>query len=166
MKIKIQPKKVNKKNFQKFGDIISTKNTKSLKINNGFAFKYENLANINVYKKDGKIKLNIFKSLSRKFPLKIEMLEKHPLSTQTFFPIEHTIFLVVVAPPGNIPLSNKIESFIIPPKTGINFKVGIWHYPLISLVNSEFLVIERKGFGNNYKEHYFQNDIITINYAK
>ena len=164
MKIKIKPKKVNKKNFQKFGDIISTKNTKSLKINNGFAFKYENLANINVYKKDGKIKLNIFKSLSRKFPLKIEMLEKHPLSTQTFFPIENTIFLVVVAPSGNMPLANKIESFIIPTDVGVNYKPGTWHFPLIATENMNFLVVDRKGSGNNLVIENLEKEEIILQF--
>ena len=32
---------------------------------------------------------------------------------------------------------DKIQSFIIPPKTGINYKPGIWHFPLISTEDTD-----------------------------
>jgi len=43
-------------------------------------------------------------------------MEKHPLGTQAFIPMKDTIFLAFVAPPGNSPDINKIQSFIIPPR--------------------------------------------------
>ena len=43
MKIKIKPKKVNKKNFNKFGQIIDTSKKKYFRINNGYAKRYDNL---------------------------------------------------------------------------------------------------------------------------
>ena len=66
--------------------------------------------------------------------MKIDMMEKHPLASQAFIPMKETTFLSFVAPPGekpNVILMYKIESFIIPPKIGINYKPGIWHFPLI-----------------------------------
>ena len=37
MKMIIKPKKITRKNFKKFGDVISTKKIKSININNGYA---------------------------------------------------------------------------------------------------------------------------------
>ena len=37
MKIIIKPKKITRKNFKKFGDLISTRKAKPIKINNGYA---------------------------------------------------------------------------------------------------------------------------------
>ena len=47
MKIIIKPKKITRKNFKKFGDLISTKKRKSIKINNGYAKRFDNLCRIN-----------------------------------------------------------------------------------------------------------------------
>ena len=46
MKIKIKPKKINKKNFNKFGQIIDTSKKKYFRINNGYAKRYDNLGKI------------------------------------------------------------------------------------------------------------------------
>jgi len=45
--------------------------------------------------------------------MKIDMMEKHPLSSQAFIPIKETTFLCFVAPQGESPEINKIQSFII-----------------------------------------------------
>ena len=92
----------------------------------------------------------------------IKMMEKHPLSSQTFIPMNETTFLVFVAPQGKKPNINKIKSFIIPKQTGINYKQGIWHFPLISTKNMNFLVIDRKGKGNNLVIYNFKKEKITL----
>ena len=94
----------------------------------------------------------------------IDMMEKHPLGTQAFIPMKETIFLSFVAPPGNSPDINKIQSFIIPPATGINYKPGIWHFPLISTEDTNFIVIDRKGKGENLIIHNFKKEKIILNY--
>ena len=65
---------------------------------------------------------------------------------------------------GNAPEINKIQSFIIPPKMGINYKPGIWHFPLISTENMDFLVLDRKGNGNNLIIHNFEKEKIILEY--
>ncbi len=54
MKIVIKPKKITSKNFKKFGDLISTRKSKPIKINNGYAKRYDNLCKINTYLKKRK----------------------------------------------------------------------------------------------------------------
>jgi len=92
------------------------------------------------------------------------MMEKHPLGSQAFIPMKETIFLSFVAPTGDSPNVNKIKSFIIPPKMGINYKPGVWHFPLISTENANFLVIDRKGNGGNLTIHKFEREKIILNY--
>ena len=98
--------------------------------------------------------------------MKIDMMEKHPLGSQAFVPMKETIFLSFVAPPGDFPEINKIQSFIIPPKMGINYNPGIWHFPLISTEDTNFLVIDRKGSGENLVIHKFENEEILLEYEK
>ena len=162
MKIIIKPKKITHKNFKKFGDVISTKKVKPTNINNGYAKKFANLCKINTSLKKGNTIMNIFSAKKRKFPINIKMMEKHPLGSQAFIPMSEAIFLVFVAPKGKKPNTKKIKSFIVPKQTGINYKPGIWHFPLISTKNMNFLVIDRKGMGNNLIIYKFKNEKISL----
>ena len=162
MKMKIKPKKVSKTNFKKFGQIIDTNKKKYFSINNGFAKRYDNLGKINTSTKKGTTIVSIFSAKKRRFPMKIDMMEKHPLGSQAFIPMKETSFLVFVAPKGGRPNLKKLESFIIPKQTGINLNPGIWHFPLISIKDMNFLVIDRKGKGKNLIIHKFKKEKIFL----
>ena len=160
----IKPIKVNRSNFATYGELISVDDVKPIDINAGYAKRFDNLANLNTSKDSGKTIVSIFSALKRTFPMKIDMMEKHPLGSQAFMPMKETTFLCFVAPPGESPEINKIQSFIIPPKTGINYKPGIWHFPLISTEDTNFLVIDRKGKDENLIIHKFEKENIILNY--
>jgi len=160
----IKPIKITRENFANFGDVISAENIKPIDINAGYAKRFDDLANINTFKDQGKTIVSIFSALKRSFPMKIDMMEKHPLGSQAFMPMKETTFLAFVAPPGDLPEISKIKSFIIPPKKGINYKPGVWHFPLISTENTDFLVIDRKGDGNNLIIHNFDKDTVFLKY--
>ena len=101
--IKIIPKQITKENFSSFGDIISTKDVKPIDINAGYAKRFDDLANINTSIDNGKTIVSIFSATKRNFPMKIDMMEKHPLGSQAFIPMKETTFLVLVAPEGDKP---------------------------------------------------------------
>ena len=160
----IKPIKINRLNFSAYGDLISTDGINPIDINAGYAKRFDNLANVDTLKDEGKTIVSIFSALKRTFPMKINMMEKHPLGSQAFIPMKETTFLSFVAPQGELPDISKIQSFIIPPKTGINYKPGIWHFPLISTEDTNFLVIDRKGDGNNLIIHNFEKEKIILKY--
>ena len=160
----IKPVKITRDNFAQYGDLISSSDVKPIDINAGYAKRFDNLANINTSKDEGRTIVSIFSALKRTFPMKIDMMEKHPLGSQAFIPIKETTFLSFVAPPGDSPEIGKIQSFIIPPKTWINYKPGIWHFPLISTEDTNFLVIDRKGSGENLIIHKFEKENILLDY--
>ena len=160
----IKPIKVTRSNFAAYGDLISSNNINPMDINFGYAKRFDNLANINTSKDGGKTIVSIFSALKRSFPMKIDMMEKHPLGSQAFIPMKETTFLCFVAPSGESPEIDKIQSFIIPPKTGINYKPGIWHFPLISTEDTNFLVIDRKGNSDNLVIHKFDKEKVVLKY--
>ena len=162
MKIIIKNKKINGKNFKKFGDLISTRKRRPIKINNGYANRYDNLCKINTSTKNGNTIVSIFSAKKREFPMNIRMMEKHPLGSQAFIPMKESTFLIFVAPRGEKPNVKKIESFIVPKQTGVNYKPGIWHFPLISKKKMNFLVVDRKGKGNNLVIHNFKKEKIIL----
>ena len=160
----IKPVSITKDNFSQFGDVISTKDIKPLEINNGYAKRYDGIANLNTSKDNGETTISIFSALKRNFPMKIDMMEKHPLGSQAFIPMKETTFLAFVAPNGDKPDLNKIEAFIIPPGIGVNYKPGTWHFPLISTEDMNFLVVDRKGPGDNLVIKNLDKENITLKY--
>ena len=160
----IKPIKITRSNFATFGDLISSDDIDPMDINAGYAKRFDNLATINTSKEEGKTIVSIFSALKRTFPMEIDMMEKHPLGSQAFIPMRETTFLCFVAPPGEFPEIDKIKSFIIPPKTGINYKLGIWHFPLISTEDTDFLVIDRKVNSENLVIHKFDKEKVVLKY--
>ena len=160
----IEPKPINKENFKKFGDMITTDDIKPLEINDGYAKRYDGIANLDAKKDDGESIISIFSALKRSFPMKVDMMEKHPLGSQAFIPMKETTFLAFVAPVGDEPDLTKAEAFIIPKGIGINYSAGIWHFPLIATEDMNFLVVDRKGEGDNLVLHDLNKENITLEF--
>ncbi len=142
----IKPKPITKENFKKFGDMITTADIKPIEINNGYAKRYDGIANLNTKRDNGDSTISIFSALKRSFPMK------------------ETTFLAFVAPEGDKPDLNKIESFIIPTGIGVNYNPGIWHFPLISTEDMNFLVVDRLGEGDNLVLHDLIKENITLEF--
>ena len=164
MEKNIKPVKISRENFAIYGDLISTNDINPMDVNAGYAKRFDNLADLNTSKDGGKTIVSIFSALKRTFPMTVDMMEKHPLGSQAFIPMKETTFLCFVAPTGEFPEIKKIQSFIIPPKMGINYKPGIWHFPLISTEDINFLVIDRKGKGENLVIHKFEKEKVILSY--
>ena len=160
----IKPKAINKENFKKFGDMITTDDIKPLKINDGYAKRYDGIANLDAKKDNGESIISIFSALKRSFPMKVDMMEKHPLGSQAFIPMKETTFLAFVAPKGTKPDLDKVEAFIIPKGVGVNYNAGIWHFPLIATEDMDFLVVDRKGEGDNLVLHDLNKENITLEF--
>ena len=162
----IKPKMINKENFKKFGDMITTNGIKPLEINDGYAKRYDGIATLDAKKDNGESIISIFSALKRSFPMKVDMMEKHPLGSQAFIPMKETTFLAFVAPEGDKPDLDKVEAFIMPKGVGVNYNAGIWHFPLIATEDMDFLVVDRKGKGNNLVLHDLNKQNITLEFQK
>ena len=68
-----KPIKITRSNFATYGDLISSEDVTPMDINAGYAKRFDNLANINTAKNEGKAIVSIFSALKRTFPLKIDM---------------------------------------------------------------------------------------------
>ena len=96
--------------------------------------------------------------------MKVDMMEKHPLGSQAFIPMKETTFLAFVAPEGAKPDLNKVEAFIIPNGIGVNYNAGIWHFPLIATEDMNFLVVDRKGSGDNLVIENIKKEEVILKY--
>ena len=164
METVIKPIKVSKESFADFGDVISSENIKAININAGYAKRFDGIANLNTSKDNGETTISIFSALKRSFPMKIDMMEKHPLGSQAFVPMKETTFLVFVAPKGVKPNLNEVEAFIVPSGIGVNYNPGTWHFPLISTEDMNFLVVDRKGSGDNLVIESLDKEEVILKY--
>ena len=164
MTITITPEKITKENFAKFGELITTDDIKPISINDGYAKRFEGIANLDTSKDNGKTTISIFSAIKRTFPMKIDMMEQHPLGSQAFIPMKETTYLSFVAPNGDKPDLAKIEAFIVPPGLGVNYKTGTWHFPLIATEDMNFLVVDRKGSGDNLKVQKLEKNQVMLKY--
>ena len=165
MKIIIKPKKITRKNFKKFGDLISIKEKNYDEINKNTTKSFFDLANIQIEGEDKKSRLNIFEAKKRVFPLQINMLENHPYSSQVFLPFLNTTFLVLVAPISIKPNLDEMEIFKVTDGDGINFNPKVWHFPLISLDNAKYITVDKKDAKTNIEIYNFdESEIFELNY--
>lgn len=163
--MKINFKEITKDNFSIYGDLITTRNKISENINKNTTQSFFDLANIEILGEDKNVRLNIFNSKKRIFPIIIDMLEMHPLSSQVFLPMSITNFIVLVAPINTKPDLSKIEYFKISNGDGINFKSGVWHFPLISINDAQFITIDKKFAEKNIEIYKFtEEEKFVLNY--
>jgi ureidoglycolate lyase len=93
--------------------------------------------------------MSVVRAKARILPLRIEVMENHPLGSQAIAPLGNAWMLIVVAPAG--PLDpNLVVAFRASGHQGVNYRRGVWHHPLIALDgDGDFLVIDREGEGEN-----------------
>jgi len=146
----LTPKPLTSESFMAFGDVIEVNNDReNFVINNGFTRRYHDLAQVDVADKNGHALINIFRSTPLKQPIVIKMMERHPYGSQAFIPMGTNSYLVVVAPAGEFDMKN-IEVFIANSTQGVNYHKGTWHHFCLALDSeSDFLVVDRGGAGDN-----------------
>ena len=68
-------------------------------------------------------------------PLDMKVMERHPHSSQAFFPLDAARYIVMVCPDGadGGPDMERLEAFLIPGDKGINYNTATWHHPLTVL---------------------------------
>ena len=137
--------------FASFGDVIETADVNPIVINDGFANRFNDLANIDVATGGGEICVNLFVGSIRPKPIALKLMERHPLGSQLFMPLNAAPWFVVVCTDPRVPASYR--AFAASGQQGVNYARNCWHHPLLVGVDaSPFLVVDRKGPGNNLEE--------------
>lgn len=140
--------------FAPFGEVIENDGHTPLIINDGMTERFHDLARVEVQAGGGHALINLFHARPYALPLRIRELERHPLGSQAFVPLDRQAFLVVVAPAGDGPASASVRAFITNGRQGVSYRRGVWHHSLIVLDEpSRFVVIDRGGPGDNCDLH-------------
>ena len=155
-RLTLTPQPLTAAAFAPFGDVIESDGRDHFTINDGYAERFHNLADIDLTEQNGKPLVSIFQARPRPRPIEVAMMERHPLSSQAFIPLSEVPFLVLVAPAGEPPTVNDLVLFRTNGRHGVNFARGVWHFPLlVEQENQRFLVVDRGGPEQNCDLHYF-----------
>ena len=137
--------------FAPFGDVIDAAGARSITINQGFAQRCDGLAAIDVASGGGTVNVSLFTAQPRPSPILIALMERHPLGSQLFAPMQDRPWLVVVCTNPREPQSYR--AFRASGRQGVNYARNVWHHPLLALEpDGRFLVVDRAGPGNNLEE--------------
>lgn len=134
--------------FAPFGDVIAPDAAQTrFAINGGTTQRLHALGRVT--HDGGDVVISLGLAQARQYPFAIEMLERHPLGSQAFIPLDGRPYLIVVAEDP----SSRPRAFLAAQGEGVNFRAGTWHHPLLALADdSRFLIVDRDGTEPNCDE--------------
>ena len=162
--IKIKIEEINKQNFLPFGHLIQKNNcVKEFNINQGTTKRFHQISNLELNLEKGEPAISIFEGTPRPKPILIKIMEKHPLATQTFLPIQDFNWLTVVAlEDTSLPDLSSLRCFSVNGNTGLTYNKNTWHHPLLVLKKQDFWVVDRindlEEKNKNLTEYNFHSD--------
>jgi len=158
----LTPEPLTAEAFALFGGVIEVSDDAvKLDINQGHAVRYDRLAEIDVVDEGGVGAISLFRAKPLE-ELVLKAFERHPLGSQSFVPLGGGPYLVAVAPAGDFNPA-QIRLFRAEGHQGVHYRKGVWHHFLLVLEESDFLVVDRAGPGENCDEvELAQGDIIRV----
>jgi len=160
--LKVEP--LTAEAFAPYGDVIETGAGTHYGINGGAVERFHDLARIDIdTSDDGHVAISLA-SCNRitGSPCRIGMVERHPLGSQAFIPLDDTPLPVVVAPAGDHLDTSQLRAFISNGKQGINYLRGTWHVPLMCQESGQqFIIVDRSGSADNCEEMHLGQEILV-----
>jgi ureidoglycolate lyase len=149
--IKLTPEPLTAEAFRPFGDVVEIEGAKHYSINQGYAERFNDLAGVDVAVEGGSTNVSIVIANPRPQPIALKLMERHPLGSQIFHPLQDRPWLVVVC--GDPRDATSFRAFSATGLQGINYARNTWHHPLLVFdTASRFMVVDRKGPGDNLEE--------------
>jgi ureidoglycolate lyase len=143
--------------FAPYGEVVEWEGADLVTINQGFATRVNDLAQVDVATGGASVNVSLFVAKARPLPIDVKLMERHPLGTQLFFPLQDRPWLVLVCSDPLVPATYR--AFEASGRQGVNYARNAWHHPLLVLTDEEcFLVVDRKGEGNNLEEVWLDDE--------
>jgi ureidoglycolate lyase len=160
--ISLRPEPLTRERFDAFGDVIEAALGKSAAMNAARFERFDDLCQVDIAE-GGHLSMSVARCrTATALPLRVDIVERHPLGSQAFVPLQRCRMVIVVAPPGESVDANDLRAFVTNGKQGFNYHRGTWHMPLIAFeAGQEFLVVDRGGSEPNCEE-YTLDDVVML----
>jgi len=160
MTITLKAVPLTSERFAPYGEVIETSRNAADAMNAARFERFDDLCNVDLIN-DGRVAVSIARCRTpTSLPLRLDMVERHPLGSQAFIPLSPCKMVIVVAPPEESVDAGALRAFVSNGRQGINYRRGTWHMPLISFTaGQEYLIIDRGGDEPNCEEHTLDDAI-------
>ena len=141
--------------FAPFGEVVEMEGAKTFSINEGFAERCNGLAGVDVAFDGGSTNIGLAVANPRPFPFAVNLMERHPLGSQIFMPLQDRPWLILVCTDPHD--EGSFRAFSATGRQGVNYARNVWHHTLIVLdPASRFLIVDRGGPGDNLEECFLK----------
>lgn len=132
----LTPEGLSPEAYAPFGDVVSADrpDVAAKPANQGTAARRDHLADVASLRPHATLNVCSFRCAPRTaWPMEVALLERHPLSTQVFIPMNARRYLVLVALGGDAPDLSTARAFVAGASQGVSYRPGVWHHPMIAL---------------------------------
>lgn len=160
--ISLKPQPLTRERFAPYGDVIESAADKSTAMNAARFQRFDDLCRVEIAD-GGQVAMSVARCRTpTMLPLRLDIVERHPLGSQAFMPLQRCTMVIVVAPPGESVDARDLRAFVTNGKQGFNYHRGTWHMPLIAFeAGQEFLIVDRSGSDANCEE-YSLDDVVMV----
>lgn len=160
MELQVYP--LTQQAFAAYGDVLETEGRDFFHINEGKVERYHDLTHVDILEQTRTL-LSINRAQPASLPIVVTQLEKHPLGSQAFVPMQGERFIVVVASGGSEPDLSTLKAFITNGQQGVNYHRNVWHHPLFAFETvTNFLTVDRGGADNCDLSHLPHEYYLTL----
>ena len=159
--VSLTPQPLTHERFAPYGDVVEASRVSATAMNEARFERFDDLCDIDL--DGGDVAVGIVRCRAATcLPLRVDVIERHPLGSQAFVPLQACRMVVVVAPPGEGVTAGDLRAFVTNGRQGINYRRGTWHMPLIAFrAGHEFLVVDRGGDEANCERHTLDDAVIV-----
>ncbi len=145
--------------FAPYGDVLEVAGTPDRMINAGLCGRFHDRARLEFL--DGRAGISLFDAEARHLPYTLDLMERHPMGSQAFIPLDGVPMLLCVAEDDNGRPATP-RAYLSQPGQGVNLLRNVWHGVLAPIGRAgRYAVIDRIGPGDNLEEFYF-NQPLTV----
>jgi ureidoglycolate lyase len=145
--------------FAPFGDVIEVAGEADKIINQGMCGRHHDLATLDFG--PGRAGISLFDAKARALPYTLDLMERHPLGSQAFIPLDNVPMIVTVAPDAD-GQPGPPQAFLSQPGQSINIHRNVWHGVLAPLgAAGRYVVVDHISDLPNLEEHWFE-EVYTI----
>ncbi len=157
--ISLRPEPLTTERFAPYGDVIESSRKASDAMNEARFERFDDLCSVNI---EGDVAISVARCRTPTgLPLRVDLVERHPLGSQAFVPLGRCRMVIVVAPPGESVDPGDLRAFVTNGKQGINYHRGTWHMPLIAFdAGQEFLIVDRGGSEPNCEQQMLDETVM------
>ena len=159
MKQELKLQALTRELFAPFGQVIETRTDDRIEddrkpMNEARFLRFDNLATTDVAPGCHAI-ISIAQCLQpTQLPYPITLLERHPLGSQAFIPLQQQQMIIVVAETTASDEPGQLMGFVSNGQQSIQYHRGTWHMPLIAFQpGATFLIVDSDDKQANCDEH-------------